>query len=94
MRKVKDAKDLSSNELIYFKSHAKATYMSDGSTIEDAINSLLDHIKTLEETIEQLTQKTQTVIENNTLKFLKGATVENNTLKLISGNVYNNKLIL
>ena len=40
MRKVKDAKDLSSNELIYFKSHAKATYMSDGSTVEDAINNI------------------------------------------------------
>lgn len=36
-RKIKDAKDLSTNELIYFKGHAKATYMSDGSTVEDAI---------------------------------------------------------
>ena len=36
-RKIKDAKDLSSNELIYFKGHAKATYMSDGATVEDAI---------------------------------------------------------
>lgn len=40
MRKVKDAKDLSSNELIYFKGHAKATYMSDGSTVEDALNNI------------------------------------------------------
>ena len=40
MRKVKDAKDLSSNELIYFKSHAKATYMSDGRSVEDAINEI------------------------------------------------------
>lgn len=39
-RKVKDAKDLSTNELIYFKSHAKATYMSNGTTVEDAINSI------------------------------------------------------
>ena len=38
-RRVKDAKDLSTNELIYFKGHAQATYMSDGSTVEDAINS-------------------------------------------------------
>lgn len=30
-RKIKDAKDLSTNELIYFKGHAKATYMSDGT---------------------------------------------------------------
>lgn len=39
-RKIKDAKDLSTNELIYFKGHAKATFMSDGSTVEDAINEI------------------------------------------------------
>ena len=39
VRKIKDAKDLSTNELIYFKGHAKATYMSDGRTVEEAINS-------------------------------------------------------
>lgn len=39
-RKVKDAKDLDTNELIYFKGHAKATYMSDGTTVEDAINNM------------------------------------------------------
>jgi hypothetical protein len=39
MRKIKDAKDLSTNELIYFKSHAQATYMSDGRTVEEAITS-------------------------------------------------------
>lgn len=37
-RQIKDAKDLTTNELIYFKSHAKATYMSDGLTVEEAIN--------------------------------------------------------
>ena len=39
-RKIKEAKDLSSGELIYFKGHAKATYMSDGNTVEDSINQL------------------------------------------------------
>lgn len=39
-RKVKDAKDLEINELIYFKGHAKATYMSDGRSVEDAINQI------------------------------------------------------
>lgn len=39
-RKIKDAKDLSTNELIYFKGHAKATYMSDGTTVEDVINNI------------------------------------------------------
>lgn len=39
-RKIKDAKDLSTNELIYFKGHAKATYMSDGRNVEEAINQI------------------------------------------------------
>lgn len=39
-RKIKEAKDLSSGELIYFKGHAKATYMSDGRTVEDVINNM------------------------------------------------------
>ena len=39
-RQIKDAKDLNTNELIYFASHAGATYMSDGSTVEDRINNL------------------------------------------------------
>ena len=40
IRKIKDAKDLTTNELIYFKGHANATYMSDGTTVEDAINNI------------------------------------------------------
>lgn len=39
VRKIKDAKDLSTNELIYFKGHAQATYMSDGRTVEEAIKA-------------------------------------------------------
>jgi hypothetical protein len=35
-RKVMDAKDLDTNELIYFKGHAKATYLSNGKNMEDA----------------------------------------------------------
>lgn len=39
-RQIKDAKDLTTNELIYFKGHAQATYMSDGRTVEEAVNSM------------------------------------------------------
>ena len=39
-RKIKDAKDLSTNEFIFFKGHAKATFMSDGRSVEDAINNI------------------------------------------------------
>lgn len=38
-RKIKDAKDLTTGEKIYFKGHAKATFLSDGRTVEDAIAS-------------------------------------------------------
>ena len=39
-RKIKDAKDLTTGELIYFKGHAKATYMSDGRTVEEAVSEM------------------------------------------------------
>ena len=39
-RILKDAKDPKNNNLIYFRGHAKATYMSDGRTVEDAINNI------------------------------------------------------
>ena len=46
-RKIKDAKDLSTNELIYFKGHAKATYMSDSRSVEDVINSTKGQVEEL-----------------------------------------------
>lgn len=47
-RQIKDAKDLSTNELIYFRNHAKATYMSDGTTtVEDAINTMRSNISNI-----------------------------------------------
>lgn len=42
IRKIKDIVDLETNELVYPKAHAKATYMSDGITVEEAINNLLN----------------------------------------------------
>lgn len=36
-RKVKDAIDLQTKEKIYFRGHAEATFMSDGRSVEDAI---------------------------------------------------------
>lgn len=34
-RKVKDAKDLTTGELIYFKGHAQATFTSKGTSVEE-----------------------------------------------------------
>lgn len=39
-RKIKDAKDLNTGELVYLRGHAKATFMSDGRTVEDAIHQI------------------------------------------------------
>lgn len=41
-RNIKDAKDLSTGELIYFKGHAQATFMSDGRTVEEAVSGMSD----------------------------------------------------
>lgn len=38
-RKIMDAKNTDTGELVYFKSHAKATYLSDGTTVEDALGA-------------------------------------------------------
>ena len=43
-RNVKDAKETTTGELIYFKGHAEATYMSDGSTVENKVNSKQDKL--------------------------------------------------
>ena len=37
-RKIRDARDFDTKEKIYFKGHAEATYMSDGRTVEKAVN--------------------------------------------------------
>lgn len=44
-REVKNAVDLETDSLIYFNSHAKATYMNNGTTVEDAINDKIDSVK-------------------------------------------------
>ena len=41
-RNIKDAKDLNTGDLIYFKGHAQATFMSDGRTVEEAISGMVD----------------------------------------------------
>ena len=55
-RQVKDAKDLSTNELIYFKGHAQATFMSDGRTVENMVEEVVSEISNLA-TKDELAQK-------------------------------------
>lgn len=37
-RLVKDAVDLTTGEKVYYKTHAQATYLSNGRNVEDVIN--------------------------------------------------------
>lgn len=72
-RKIKDAKDLSTNELIYFKGHAQATYMSDGRTVEDVVNSMSggsnDQIDTSNfATKDELDQKQDIISDIDTIR--------------------------
>lgn len=67
-RIIKDAKDLSTNELIYFKGHAQATFMSDGRTVEEAINDIDTSGSTPDlSNVVQYNENGQAVIQNGTI---------------------------
>lgn len=67
-RNIKDAKDLSTNELIYFKGHAQATFMSDGRTVEEAINDIDTSGSTPDlSNVVQYNENGQAVIQNGTI---------------------------
>lgn len=67
-RKIKDAKDLSTNDLIYFKGHAQATFMSDGRTVEEAINDIDTSGSTPDlSNVVQYNEDGQAVIQNGTI---------------------------
>lgn len=67
-RKIKDAKDLSTNKLIYFKGHAQATFMSDGRTVEEAINDIDTSGSTPDlSNVVQYNEDGQAVIQNGTI---------------------------
>ena len=67
-RNIKEAKDLSTNELIYFKGHAQATFMSDGRTVEEAINDIDTSGSTPDlSNVVQYNEDGQAVIQNGTI---------------------------
>lgn len=85
-RKIKDAKDLTTGELIYFKGHARATFLSDGRTVEDAI---LAGISSPETSVDLSNYATKTELEQKQDKLISGTTIKtiNNTSLLGSGNI-------
>lgn len=46
-RTVMDATDIKTGKKIYFNGHAQATFMADGSTVEDNINASKEKLNTL-----------------------------------------------
>lgn len=75
-RKVMNARDINTGENIYFLSHAKATYMSDNRTVEDAINSINTSYKKINHGIED----TSYTLTPNTLHVWDEVTVLNLSL--------------
>ena len=85
-RNIKDAKDLSTGELIYLKGHARATFLSDGRTVEDAI---LAGISSPETSVDLSNYATKTELEQKQDRLISGTTIKtiNNTSLLGSGNI-------
>ena len=67
-RNIKDAKDLTTGELIYFKESAQATFMSDGRTVEEAVSEMSAKvIQEQQKEIKDLKQRLE-VLENLVLQ--------------------------
>lgn len=85
-RQIKDAKDTKSGEKIYFKGHAKATFTSEGRTVEDVLNENKEQISTntanIETEVERATQAELDAIE-------KGRQLALRSLFLAAGAEYN-----
>lgn len=66
-RKIKDAKDLSTGELIYFRGHAEATFLSDGVSLEDAmeiVREVSSDALTTANTAREAVGQMQTSVDN------------------------------
>lgn len=83
-RQVKDAKDLSTNELIYFKGHAQATFMSDGRTVEEVVSEISNLA-----TKDELAQKQEVINDLETIRqgAAKGATALQSYTEQYKGTV-------
>ena len=67
-RNIKDAKDLTTGELIYFKSHAQATFMSDGRTVEEAVSEMSAVDTSNLATKDELAQKQDIIPDIDTIR--------------------------
>lgn len=67
-RNIKDVKDLTTGELIYFKSHAQATFMSDGCTVEEAVSEMSTVDTSNLATKDELAQKQDIISDIDTIR--------------------------
>lgn len=67
-RNIKDAKDLTTGELIYFKSHAQATFMSDGRTVEEVVSEMSAVDTSNLATKDELAQKQDIISDIDTIR--------------------------
>ncbi len=87
-RQIKDAKDLSTNELIYFKGHAQATFMNDGRTVENVVEEVVSEISNLA-TKNELSQKQDVINDLEAIRqgAAKGATALQSYTEQYKGTV-------
>ena len=90
-RKIKDAKDLTSGELIYFAGHAQATYMSDGRDIEAALSDKQD---ILESGSNIKTINGQSILGSGNLNIEGGGGASGGEVNLVDGVLLNGKNIV
>ena len=67
-RNIKDAKDLTTGELIYFKSHVQATFMSGGRTVEEAVSEISAVDTSNLATKDELAQKQDIISDIDTIR--------------------------
>ena len=67
-RNIKDAKDLTTGKLIYFKGHAQATFMSDGRTVEEAVSEMSAVDTSNLATKDELAQKQDIISDIDTIR--------------------------
>ena len=67
-RNIKDAKDLTTGELIYFKGSAQATFMSDGRTVEEAVSEMSAVDTSNLATKDELAQKQDIISDIDTIR--------------------------
>ena len=93
-RNIKDAKDLTTGELIYFKSHAQATFMSDGRTVEEAVSEISAVDTSNLATKDELAQKQDIISDLATIRSgaAKGATALQSYTEQYKGTVTSVKI--